>query len=521
MFPFPSISLKISFYMLFSVIAAVLIANLQIPVAFLQVLLSIMRLRSLLGHQHHDYRPLPPDASPNLVPSIVIFFIMELCQGSSYILATICGLISLLLRRSLVRDLEFKQEWGPKAVNLYHHQAYQARTERGLFPSEKHTPSLTSFAIESLGNTSSEMQQLVGLHVLHNFLERWDSESKNELITEIIYGSKKAVPSLIDMLGSTTVAIRLLAATITNEISGGLKISEFPGMLKMVSSLLDAENRQDSLLNHVSENNGGSNIERQLIEKLIFRRRIHFSLLGLSMLEKLTCDPDNCAEIAKDGTNIITKIIGLIIYLTDEKISGESEIQHKMMVYDSALKFVRRLAVKGGKIGMRFRHELSENPLFLNSLERILDLEDRQPELWEPAIDIIAKLALDEAARQEIGSTRSILRKLMHGFLTPDDVTYLSRNNDPSSLQMTAGEALANLTIMSVDNCWAILWAEPGRRHSLIEMITSMLGNECYICVAATLLHNLCANSRDMLIDLGANVHLESALTKVRLSITT
>jgi len=239
------------------------------------------------------------------------------------------------------------------------------------------------------------------------------------------------------------------------------------------------------------------------------------------MLEKLTCDPDNCAEIAKDGTNIITKIIGLIIYLTDEKISGESEIQQKMMVYGSALKFVRRLAVKGGKIGMRFRHELSENPLFLNSLERILDLEDRQPELWEPAIDIIAKLALDEAARQEIGSTRSILRKLMHGFLTPDDVTYLSRNNDPSSLQMTAGEALANLTIMSVDNCWAILWAEPGRRHSLIEMITSMLGNERYICVAATLLHNLCANSRDMLIDLGANVHLESALTKVRLSITT
>ncbi|KAG2581488.1 hypothetical protein PVAP13_6KG036900 [Panicum virgatum] len=392
MFPLPGIPLKISFYMLFSVIAAVLIANLQIPVAFLQVLLTVLRLRSLLGHRHHDYRPLPPDASPNLVPSIVIFFIMELCQGSSYILATICGLISLLLRRSLVRDLEFKQEWGPKAVNLYHHQAYQARTERGLFPSEKHTPSLTIFAIESLGNTSSEMQQLVGLHVLHNFLERWDSESKNELITEIIYGSKKAVPSLIDMLGSTT---------------------------------------------------------------------------------------------------------------------------QKMMVYDSALKFVRRLAVKAGKIGMRFRHELSENPLFLNSLERILDLEDRQPELWEPAIDIIAKLALDEAARQEIGSTRSILRKLMHGFLTPDDVTYLSRNNDPSSLQMTAGEALANLTIMSVDNCWAILWAEPGRRHSLIEMITSMLGNERYICVAATLLHNLCANSRDMLIDLGANVHLESALTKV------
>ncbi|KAG2576635.1 hypothetical protein PVAP13_6NG036183 [Panicum virgatum] len=416
MFPLPGIPLKIAFYMLFSVIAAVLIANLQIPVAFLQVLLSALRLCSLLGHHHHDYRPLPPDASPNLVPSIVIFFMMELCQGSSYILAIICGLISLLCRRSLVRDLEFRQDWGPKAVNLYHHQVYQARTERGLFPSEKHTPSLTSFAIESLGNTSSEMQQLVGLHVLHNFLERWDSESKNKLITEIIHGSKNAVPNLIDMLGSTTVA----------------RYQEYQAA---------------SRYNH---------------------QRDH----------------------------------------------GESEIQQKMMVYDSALKFVRRLAIKGGKIGMRFRHELSENYFFLNSLERILDLEDRQPELWEPVMDIIAKLALDKAARQEIGSTHSILRKLVHGFLRPDDVTYLSRNNDPSSLQMIAGETLANLTIMSVDNCWAILWAEPGR-HNLIEMITSILENECCICVAATLLHNLCANSRDKLIDLGANAHLESALTKV------
>ncbi|CAO2199967.1 unnamed protein product [Urochloa humidicola] len=121
------ISLKISFYMLFSVIVGVLIANLQIPMAFLQALLSILRLLNLLGHHHHrDYHPLPPDASPKLVPSIAIFFMLELCQGLSYIVAVILGLISFLHRRSLVHVLEFKEEWGAKAVNLYHHQAYQA-----------------------------------------------------------------------------------------------------------------------------------------------------------------------------------------------------------------------------------------------------------------------------------------------------------------------------------------------------------------------------------------------------------
>ncbi|CAL5008585.1 unnamed protein product [Urochloa decumbens] len=514
MFPLPGISLKISFYMLFSVITAVLIANLQIPVAFLQVLLSILRIRSLLGHHHHhDYHPLPPDASPNLVPSIVVFFMLELCQGLSYIVAVILGLTSLLHRRSFVCDLKFKEEWGAKAVNLYHRQAYQARTERGLFPLERHTPSFTSFAIESLGSTSSEVQ-VIGLRVLHNFLERWDCESKTELIAEIIYTHKKAVPSLIDMLGSTVARhqhMRLLAATITNELSSSLKISDYPGMLKMVSSLLDADKTQDSMPNHVSENDGGDDTERQLFEKTIFMRRILFYTLGLSILEKLSCDHDNCTEIAKDATNIITKIIGLISYLTEEENSGESETQQKIIVCDSALKFVRRLTIKGRKIGVKFRQVLSENPFLLNTLDCIIDLEDCQPELWETVIDIIAKLALDEAARQDIGCTQSIIHKLIHAFLRPDDVN--SSSNNDSSLQMTAGEALVNLTIMSTDNCWAILTVEPG--HNLIENLTSMLENECYRCVAANLLHNLCANSRDKLVDLGANVHLESALTKV------
>ena len=63
MFPFPGMSLSTSFCILFPALAAVLVGNLQVPVASLQILLSIMRLRSLLGHHHHDYRPLPQDAS--------------------------------------------------------------------------------------------------------------------------------------------------------------------------------------------------------------------------------------------------------------------------------------------------------------------------------------------------------------------------------------------------------------------------------------------------------------------------
>ena len=94
-------------------------------------------------------------------------------------------------------------------------------------------------------------------------------------------------------------------------------------MLKLISSLLDAENQQDSVPDSVSRNN---------------RENVESILLGLSILEELAYDPDNCAAIVKDGIS------------------------------------------NGGEIGA---------PFLLHSLERILHLEDSQQELWEPVMRII------------------------------------------------------------------------------------------------------------------------------------
>jgi hypothetical protein len=395
--------------------------------------------------------------------------------------------------------------------------------------------------------------QFVGLRILDTFLQQWDPESKRELIVEMTSTSEKAVPTLIHMLRSTFAGdefvIRPFAASVIAELTGNIKISEFPGMVKLISSLLDAKNQQDSLppteadifqawyspklsefpgvvklissfldpenqqnslLNVVPKNNGGSQSICNTDESA-FLQRMLCPLMGMSLLQKLAGDPDNCAELVEEASYITTKTLGLIIYLTSEEICGD-QVQNKML--RPTLNFAGWLASNRGKIGARFCQELSENPFLLNSLKRILDLEDCQPELWKLAIDIIAKLALDEAASQEIGSTQSIIHKLMQAFLMQDDVNP-SRNND-RSLQMAAGEALVNLTIKSTDNCWAILLAKQGH-NNLLEKLTHMIDDEYYRCVAAKLLHNLCANSRDKLmdIDFGAKVHLESALPKV------
>jgi hypothetical protein len=186
-----------------------------------------------------------------------------------------------------------------------------------------------------------------------------------ELTTEITFTSKKAVSTLIDMLGSTHEDIRLLAATIIDKLTRRLKISEFAGMVNLVCLLFDANNRQDSLPNLASENNG-ANLER----RLIILQRTLYSLLGMSILQGLACEADNRVEIAKAATHITTKIVGLIRYFADEE-----NFDFKGMVYRSALKLLIGLASNGGKVGARFGQELSENPFLLNSLEHILGME--------------------------------------------------------------------------------------------------------------------------------------------------
>ncbi|KAL6857045.1 hypothetical protein ACP4OV_018427 [Aristida adscensionis] len=534
MCPLPGISLKLSFYIVFPALVASVTGNLQIPVAFLQVVLSGMRLSSLLGSHHHDYQPLPQGVSPNMVPSIVIFFMLELWQGSSYIMATILGLISRHYRGSLVRASGFREQWGEGAVNLYYHQAYQTHLEKGLLPAEKYTPSLASFAIDSLGCMSCEAQ-LVGLRILDSFLEQAsDSESrKKKLTTEITSTSKNVVSTLVQMLDSSVAQdknIRLYAARVIAKLAGSLKISEFPGMVKMVCSLLDAKNQQDALPNPASENNASSirnssaltRGERSSSQRMLLSLSgppiptesvetdlDSFPVLGMQILESLAYDPDNCAGIVKDTRKIIIKITQHITnYCTTEGNSGDTDTQQKEVIC-SSLNLVRRLATTGGAT---FRQELWENPSFVNSVESILDLQHSQPELWEPVIDVIAKLTLDEAPRQVIGSTQGIIGKLMHAFLRPDDLGPSTDNYH--SLQLAAGEALVNLTIMCEDNCWAIL-EEPGY-DNLTNSLIDMLDND-YAYLAANLLYNLCADhSRDKLIGLAdAKEHLESAMPKV------
>ena len=67
---------------------------------------------------------------------------------------------------------------------------------------------------------------------------------------------------------------------------------------------------------------------------------------------------------------------------------------------------------------------------------------------------IIAKLAVDMEARQEIGSYQVFITKLVNAFLGRDQ---------PSSMRKVAGEALSMLSMGNAKNFSAILEAKPIR----------------------------------------------------------
>ena len=341
---------------------------------------------------------------------------------------------------------------------------------------------------------------------------------------------------------------RLNAARVIAHLADRLTIAEIPGMLKLLSSLLDAGNDlladQETSVHIVSSNGGNAGsqyTDEQLVgehaqdkqggcywvhrcwkrmkdkwsvlDELPLTPQDSLPILGMVILEKLAHDPDNCVEIAK-STYLISKIIGLISYTTDGESSNDEQ---QRAVICASLNFVRRLASTGENIGVELRQQLYNNFFLLNNLESVLEDSRSSPEIMKLVIDILTKLALDEDARKEIGSCKVTICKLVHAFIGKDGPTNAYYDSD-QSLRMAAGEALANLTTESPANCLVILEVTG---YEIIKDLKNMLCEDEYIYVAASLLQNICAQAKDKLRHQDASNHLSSAFPMVSLSIAT
>ncbi|OEL21357.1 hypothetical protein BAE44_0017625 [Dichanthelium oligosanthes] len=516
-----AISLVVAFKTLgfLILLSTALLGNIQIPVAIARIVLSSMRLFKVNGH-HKD------SSNEHLIPALKIFYVMVFLQGISYIMACMLETaFSFVCRRLLAKGCGLGEEPEMKSINLYYEHAYDKCMQDGVLSQED--LKLVRFAVDSL-SSNSHAQNLAAVRILYSLLKQTETTKTNSgLVVSEITTSNNSVATLISMLGWTALedeGIRLFAAEVVSKIADHLWILGIPGAVQMVSSLLDYDARASEVCIDMEvpgylspsriqalsvQETGNYDLKflrwiRNLMsipkeDKEFWTAKDLFPSQGLQILEKLAHDLDNCAEISR-ATGLITKIIGFMSYTIDTTNIPERQ---KVQWTTSCLKLIIKLASTKGETGMVLRQKISEQPFLLSNLTEVLEDSCSSQEQLELVIGILAKLAVDTEARQEIGSFQVIITKLVHAFLD---------QNQLSSLRKVAGEALLMLSMGNARNLSSILEAVG---HNFINLKDMLHDNE-YTYVTASLLQNMCAQSVEKLSQVGSSEHLSSLLPVCR-----
>ncbi|EEC82570.1 hypothetical protein OsI_27121 [Oryza sativa Indica Group] len=373
-------------------------------------------------------------------------------------------------------------------------------------------------------NSDSSRKKLYGVQMLHSFLKK--EQLRTKTITKLT-NATKTVASLFDMLGWTSDGdeeIRFFAAKVTAELAGSLRVVQIPGATQLVASLLDTDHqqrirdhfllidsqvgREDSPIQQVGVAEQDSPVLKYLKQMAIYclipvdepsnthqrnsqeeasTDQDFLPIQGLLILERLAnFDPGNCMEISRT-TGLISKMIDFISYRNHMTSTSEA---HQIMLASLSLKVLRRLASTEGKLGVTLRQQILEHTFVLSNLAEIMDDNGSSHELKQLAAEILKNLAMDRNTSEGIGHIRVIISSLMREFLSQDPSS--SRNSN-HLLRKNAGQALAMLAMESTDNC-LIMLMEPG--YVFIRELTTMIHDDRYKCIAASLLWNMCEHAQ-------------------------
>ncbi|WVZ66399.1 hypothetical protein U9M48_015619 [Paspalum notatum var. saurae] len=419
LYDYPSYQIFMNAFQLYALLP-VPFANLHLPTAIVRVTLALWHF---MPHNYTSYtgntKQSDPVSMANLIPSMDIFYMIVLAQGSLYIVACVAEVFSIIPWRSLARRSGFRGRQGVESISLY----YGTKIFSKLHTSRDATTGLI------------------------NMLE-W------EYTTNILSAAKDILPEL---------GMSMIGILISYDQGNCIEISKVEDLIPKIiqftcytnNGMLNTDEVQQKIL---------------ICSSLILIRRFAITN-GMSITDSLASyDRSNRMEISKVEDHI-PKIIQFTCYINNGT-HNTNEVQQR--------------------IPMRlFITESDKEAL------RILEDNHSCPQLWEPSIDIIAIFALDEDAKNEIGSAKVMIGKLMNVFLGQDGATNMQYDQQ---LRAAAREALANLCMESIANCLAVL-EEPG--YELVKDLGDMISDDEYSYVVTHLLHNLYAHSSDEMLHLG------------------
>ena len=133
----------------------------------------------------------------------------------------------------------------------------------------------------------------------------------------------------------------------------------------------------------------------------------------------------------------------------------------RLKAVKQSLRVVKRLANTTGNTGKLLRRELTDIVFTVSNVRDVLQRQEKkvQSELHQLAIEILTSLAMDEQARELIGSTGGVVSVLVAMFFPPVAMTECQEAN---AIRVEAGEALAILALESKENCSTIIMALGG-----------------------------------------------------------
>ncbi|XP_072975157.1 uncharacterized protein [Typha angustifolia] len=353
---------------------------------------------------------------------------------------------------------------GLVSIKRFFYDAYSKCVNGSIFDGLK--MDLVSFAAELLAS-SSRHEQLIGARILLKFstTTRFADGTLRKIGT-----STPLIERLIEMLNWKNPAeeeIRRSVAVVVSKLAGkkqnALRVAGIPGAVESISSLLYAG--PDDLRRH------GAAVSHELLV---------FNLLGLLILKKLAHDHDNCGKIG-NARGLLDKIISFTS--TGERWHKTEEMaESQIKAVKRSLQVVKMLASTTGQTGKVLRQEISEIVFTVSNIREILQHAEDHMEIQKLGIEILTSLAMDEKARERIGSTGGMIKELLRIFLRPGG------GKDRNSVSVEAGEALAMLAMESVQNCQRIL-----KEESVVGRLVVALDDPVLRVNAARILRNLCS----------------------------
>jgi hypothetical protein len=425
---------------------------LQLLSASACVALSLVRL----VHQHYGGSP---EARINRRSALDIFYGLALAEALLFLVEKALWQWRIAHHRLLERvagECHLSTACGAVAVRRFFYDSYSRCLNGSVFDGLH--MDLVSYA-DDLLTAGSHDEQRLGANILVALVE---SDRFADATLRRVGTSASTVERLIEMLSWKNASekdVRRSAAVVVFMLTGrklnALRVTGIPGGIESVASLLYAD-----------------------LDEL--------NLLGLSILNKLAHDHDNCDKIGKTR-GLLDKIISYSS-IANGPAAAWAPTDTRLKAVKQSLRVVKRLATTTGTTGKLLRRELSDIVFTVSNIREVLQQQDDKDmsELHLLAIEILTSLAMDEGAREMIGGTGGVVSVLLAMFLPGKDAAAPDRRKD--AVRVEAGEALAMLALDSRANCSAIITACGGGVARLIEA----LGDPVATIGAARILRNLC-----------------------------